>query len=295
MTSVGLIIRPWGRSTDEILACAREADRHGLRIWIAGQMLPISADARLAAHEPLALAGAIAAATSVSRIGFMVFAAPYLPAAYLAKALATLDHLSGGRLDIGLGAGYDAREFAALDVEFAGIDARLAHLEATLDAIEQPVRPAVVPEPLQDPRPPVWIGGQGRRVGDVVARRADWANFAKGIAPDDFGLRAGRIADAAREAGRPPGSVRFSLTGTFLGARRDSPVVAARARARGTSADDYVDGLRAANAFVGTGAEIAGQLAPYAERGCASVALWPLEGDLATAAGALAEVAAAMR
>src|SRR4051812_30230896 len=96
---VGLLLPQYHCSIEDTLATARSADAEALDIWIAGQLFPISTRPEGPAFEPLGLMGALATSTARSRLGFMALAAPYLPAIYLAKALITLDHLSGGRID----------------------------------------------------------------------------------------------------------------------------------------------------------------------------------------------------
>lgn len=298
---VGLLMPQYGCALEETLATAAEADRHGLDIWVAGQMLAISDDTGQSAFEPLTLMGAIAARTRRSRLGFMVLAAPYLPALYLAKALMTLDHLSDGRLDIGLGAGWREEEFEALGIPFEKGPARRATLEHVVDLIEAHGKGGSAAEQLdlpgppsvQRPRPPIWIAGRGERILEVVGRRADWANFARGISVEEFAASGEIVRDAARAAGRADDAVSLSLTGTFLGGDEEEVEAALerRAAARGTSADEYRATLRAANAFVGTPDQIAEQLRPYDDSGCRAVVLWPLDGGHVEGAATLGEVA----
>src|ERR1700730_12788333 len=105
-----------------MMSTARAADAASLDIWIAAQFFPISDEREKESFEPLSLMGALAAATERSRLGFMVLAPPYYSSIFLAKALVTLDQLSGGRIEVGLGAGWREEEFAALDVSFGSGD-----------------------------------------------------------------------------------------------------------------------------------------------------------------------------
>jgi alkanesulfonate monooxygenase SsuD/methylene tetrahydromethanopterin reductase-like flavin-dependent oxidoreductase (luciferase family) len=246
-----------------------------------------------------------------------VLAAPYLPEVYLAKALITLDHLSGGRIDVGLGAGWREEEFTALGQDFGSGASRRERLERTLDAIgalaagegaaipgSPPGRPPGAEEPhsrgvrsgppsVQQPRPPLWIAGKGPKILEVVGRRADWANFARGISVEDFHAAGEVVAAAARDAGRADGGPKLSLTGTFLGAGDPDEVarvVERRAGERGKHVDAYRAQLRRSNAFVGTPEEIADQLRPYVGAGCAATILWPLDGDHVGAPAVLARV-----
>jgi alkanesulfonate monooxygenase SsuD/methylene tetrahydromethanopterin reductase-like flavin-dependent oxidoreductase (luciferase family) len=298
---VGLLLPQYDAEIGATLASARAADEAGLDVWIAGQLFPISDRPEKDAFEPLTLMGALAAATTRSRLGFMVLAAPYYSAVGLAKSLITLDHLSGGRIEVGLGAGWREEEFTALGVPFAGGAKRRGQLEERIDALEALAagRPALAadgsevqsgPAALQSPLP-LWIAGRGPKILELVGRRAGWANFARGISIEDFRSAAEIAQAAATAAGRSDGGPRLSLTGTLIGALTEEEAerkLAARATARGKEPAAYREELRAANVLIGGPEQIAEQLAPYREAGCEAVVLWPLDGDHAGAPATLA-------
>ena len=299
---VGLLAPQFGATAGDALRAARAAEASGLEVWLAGQMLPMADSRAATALEPLTLMGAVAAATTTVRLGFMVLAAPYLPPLYLAKALLTLDELSGGRIEAGLGAGWREEEFAALGLERGALSARLAHLEATIDALDE-LSGAPVQEPrwppqaragLQRERPPVWVAGSGPKVLALAARRAQWTNFARGIGVEDFRAKGAEVTAAVRAEGRGEDATpRLSLTATFMTgdpadlARR----IAERAAARGVEAGEYERRLRAANVFVGPPEALAEQMREYADAGCGAFVLWPLDGDHERAAGHLGAAA----
>lgn len=298
---VGVLLPQYDAEIGATLASARAADAAGLDIWIAGQVFPISDRPQKAAFEPLTLMGALAVATTRSRLGFMVLAAPYYPAVGLAKSLITLDHISGGRIEVGLGAGWRAEEFAALGLPFeSGAKRRQALVERidTLEALaagEAATAPdgsqlESGPAALQAPLP-LWIAGRGPKILELVGRRASWANFARGISIEDFREAAAIARDAGTAAGRRDGGPRLSLTGTFIGAVSDAEAerkVAARAAARGRDAAEYQRELLGANVLIGGPERIAEQLSPFREAGCEAVILWPLDGDHVGAPDALA-------
>ena len=135
--------------------------------------------------EPFAALAFCAAATR--RIGVMTHlaVAPYRNPMLLAKAVATVDRLSSGRLTLAVGAGYLRSEFMALGRSF---DDRAALVEEALDVLDGVFAPEPFtyegrgwrslgqvssPAPVQGPRPPVWIGGSSRRSIELAARRAD--------------------------------------------------------------------------------------------------------------------------
>ena len=144
-------------------------------------------------YEALATLGALAADTEHARIGCLVFYVGYRNPALLAKAASTLDHLSGGRFELGLGAGWHVWEASAYGYAFPDIGTRLDMLDEATEIIRRlliderttysgrhfQVDDATCwPKPLQD-NLPLWIGGRGeRRTLEIVARRADGWNAA---------------------------------------------------------------------------------------------------------------------
>src|SRR5215218_6609296 len=162
--------------------------------------------------------------------------------AVLAKMAATLDQLSGGRLDLGLGAGWNQAEFAENGLPFPRPGERLAMLEEALrvlatllEAGDEPAsfqgrfftadRAPVLPGPVQRPRPPLWVGGSGDRLLGVVARAADGWNLCWSVTPEAYRERLAVLAAACERAGRPVGEVRRSLgLNTLIGTDADDLV-----------------------------------------------------------------------
>jgi probable F420-dependent oxidoreductase len=139
----------------------------------------------LAAIPAMAVA---AEATTTLRIGSRVLCIDYRPAAVLAKEAATLDFLSGGRLELGLGAGWLRREYEATGIPFDPIGTRIDRLEETVRFVKAHMAPGQLdiqgrhvtaheyegaPQPIQKPHPPIMIGGGGRRILSLAAREAD--------------------------------------------------------------------------------------------------------------------------
>ena len=182
---------------------------------------------------------ALAVRTSRVRLGTLVLATGFRPPTLLAKMAATLDQLSGGRLDLGLGAGWNEAEFVENGLPFPGPGERLAMLEEALGVLralltdaERPgsfsgryyraERAPVIPGSVQRPRPPLWVGGKGDRLLGVVARAADGWNVVWSITPDAYRERLGVLEAACGRAGRDPGEVRRSLgLNTLVGTDAD--------------------------------------------------------------------------
>ena len=125
---------------------------------------------------PFTVLGAIAAVTERLRLCTGILILPLDHPLVVAEQVAQLDELSGGRIVLGVGAGYRRHEFDALGVPY---DERVARLEAALELLPRAwtgsdlVVPQVVPAPLQLPHPPIWVGARGRRPLERAARLAD--------------------------------------------------------------------------------------------------------------------------
>jgi len=175
--------------------------------------------------DPVAALAYAAAVTSRIRLGVAVINAPYVSPSYLAKQAASIDVLSAGRLDLGLGLGWMPEEFAATGASMDRRGARTAEYIRVLHALwgTQPAefngefyavpRGTVLPLPVQDGGPPILLGGTApvalRRAGRladgwVTSSRADLSKIADSIAI---------VHDAAAAAGRDPAALRIICRG----------------------------------------------------------------------------------
>ncbi len=143
--------------------------------------------------SPVAAMATIAAATTTLRIGTFVFNNDLRHPAVLAQDMASLDVLSGGRLDIGVGAGWNRKEYDAIGLAFESVGTRVARLTESVAVLkgcfaEGPFSFAGEhytitdyeggPRPVQQPHPPFMIGGGGRRVLTLAGREADIVGLA---------------------------------------------------------------------------------------------------------------------
>ena len=166
------------------------------------------------AHDAILLAAAAAQATRTLRIGHVVLCNLFRHPAVTAQALMSLDHLSGGRLLAGLGAGWTETEFQMTGIGFPDIGTRLRMLDESLTCIRSlwtqerttfegefyRLNDAILwPKPLQQPHPPIVIGGSGRGALRLMAKHADVANIAVDTGkPAKLTLEGmGKITDAA--------------------------------------------------------------------------------------------------
>jgi probable F420-dependent oxidoreductase len=178
--------------------------------------------------DPMVALGFAAARTSRIRLGVAVINLPFVSPAYLAKQATTVDVLSGGRLDLGLGIGWMPEEFAAAGASTARRGARTEEYLAVLRTLwadevssfdgEFYTIPAgrQDPRPVQQPGPPVLLGGMSRRAmeragriadGWITSSRADLSKIAEAV---------GVIRETASAAGRDPGAVRIICRGVVM-------------------------------------------------------------------------------
>lgn len=198
----------WG----DVLALWQKADRWGYdSLWNFDHFYPIFVDPDGPCLEAWAMLSALAQATSRVRIGTMVNGNTYRNPCLTAKMAATLDHVSGGRLNLGIGAGWFELEHRAMGFDFKTVPKRLAALDEACQIIKgmftQPrttlhgkhytVTDVIgEPKPLQKPHPPILIGGTGEKVLlKLVAKHADMWN-ASGSAE-----RLGHLIDVIKRHG----------------------------------------------------------------------------------------------
>lgn len=228
-------------TADNQIRVAQTAERLGYHsVWVFQRLLyalepkneypPVPGPRWPAAFErvmdPIVTLAYVAAATRRVRLGTSVLLVPFYQPAVLAKMLATLDVLSGGRLEVGLGLGWAEDEYAAVGVPFARRGARadefIRCLKAawTDDVVEfagefyRIPRSRIEPKPLQRPHPPITVGGYS----PVVLRRAvtlgDGFNGGNMPLAQVAAIVAG-LGKAAAEAGRDPAALRVVARGSF--------------------------------------------------------------------------------
>jgi probable F420-dependent oxidoreductase len=235
---------------------------------------------------------ALATRTSRVRLGTLVMAVGFRPPTLLAKMAATLDQLCGGRLDLGLGAGWNEAEFTENGLAFPRPGERLAMLEeglgvlaALLTDAEAPAsfqgrfyraeQAPVLPGPVQRPRPPLWVGGGGDRLLGVVARAADGWNLCWSVTPERYQERLGVLAAACRRVGRPLAEVRRSLGLSTLIGRDPDDLVERWRRLQSWTPGGILDRVElrdwAASRLVGTPEEVLAQLRGWEAQGVEQV------------------------
>jgi alkanesulfonate monooxygenase SsuD/methylene tetrahydromethanopterin reductase-like flavin-dependent oxidoreductase (luciferase family) len=232
--SFGIATAPQQVSYDDLLRVWREADTVPQidHAWAFDHLLPIGGDKDGPIFEGWTLLSALAAQTTRLRLGLLVTSNRIRPPALLAKIAATVDVVSGGRLDFGIGAGsrtdipwarreYDAYGLPYRDAAYAvGSLAEACSVIRRLWTEDQPfdfdgsylnlTGAFCNPKPVQRPGPPVVIGGQAAATLRVVAEHADVWNFPGGDV--EAAIRRGAVLDRfCAEIGRDPASITRSL------------------------------------------------------------------------------------
>jgi F420-dependent oxidoreductase-like protein len=225
------------------------------------------------------LAG-IARETSSIRLGTMVTSATFRHPGPLAISVAQVDEMSGGRVELGIGAGWFEAEHQAYAIPFPPLGERFDRLTEQLEILTglwtTPVgekfgysgtqyaiaESPALPKPAQSPHPPIIIGGGGaKRTPALAAQFA--AEFNIPFAPlDTAKTQFERVAAALKEAGRPADALTYSAAFVVCGGR-DEAEIARRADAIGREVDE----LRSNSPLVGTPTEIADKLGPFIEAG----------------------------
>lgn len=218
----------------EILAVWREAD--GIELfesgWVFDHFYPIKSAKRPEPDltgpclEGWSLLAALAQATTRLRLGALVTGVHYRHPAVLANIVATTDIISGGRLEVGIGAGWNEQESGAYGIELGSMRERLDRFDEACEVIIGMLSQEVTsfqgdyyqltdarcePRPVQQPHPPIVIGGVGeKRILPAVARHAQQWDASAATATGDFPRKLERVHELCREIGRDPREIATS-------------------------------------------------------------------------------------
>jgi F420-dependent oxidoreductase-like protein len=228
---LGIEVNQQGLEWSEILERVRFVEDAGFDgAWVFDHFKPISGDPEGPCLEGWTLLAGLSVATTRIRLGALVTGITYRYPSVLAAEAVTVDHISGGRLEVGVGAAWFEGEHRELGIPFPRTRERAERLEegirimrvlmtrdyASLDGRYYQLRDATYhPRPVQRPHPPIWIGAQGEKLMlPIAARQADvW----HASAPLDVMVAKSALLDRyAEEAGRDPadiaraGSIRLS-------------------------------------------------------------------------------------
>ncbi|MGW4365296.1 LLM class F420-dependent oxidoreductase [Nocardia takedensis] len=260
-------------------------------LWVYDHFHTVPVPTEEATHEAWTLMSAFAAATSRIRLGQMCTAMSYRNPVYLAKVAATVDLISGGRVEMGIGGGWYEHEWRAYGYGFPSAGDRLRRLdegvqifrqawtkgEATLDGKHYQVDGAIVrPLPLQDGGIPLWIAGGGEKVTlKIAAKYAHYTNFSGAL--DEFERKSGLLREHCATVGTDyEAIVRSSNFNVAIGAteaeveQRLSAIAARMTPFLGAeAAAAYVDNTYRGTAAVGTPEQVVENLREVTDLGLA--------------------------
>jgi F420-dependent oxidoreductase-like protein len=272
---------------DHILETAQAIDASGWdSLWVYDHFHTHPGVTHESVFDAWTLMASIAAVTSRVRIGQMCTCVLYRPPTLLAKIAASVDAISKGRLDVGIGAGWSDKEFAAYGYDYPSNKIRLDMLdeaaqvlktmwttdEAHFEGEHYQVRGAITrPLPQQKPHPPLWIcGGGEKRTLRIVAKYGDMSNFGKSV--PEFVHKSDVLAGHCEAVGRNFDEIGRSVHLMSLVGRDQADVDAkleVAARRRNTSAEAF-----AAEHLVGTVEQVNDVVGQYADAGCAEFVLY---------------------
>jgi F420-dependent oxidoreductase-like protein len=249
----GLRLPQEGADFSELRDIAQAAEQLGYHsLWLYDHFYHFPFYDNVRILEPWTLMSVLAGATQTIRLGTMVLCNGYRPPALLAKMAATLDVLSGGRLEMGYGAGWHAEEFAAYGYDFPPVATRIRQMEEGLTVMKRlwseerasfsgkfyQVHDAICePKPVQQPHPPITIGGGGEQLLlRAVARHADIWNYFPAPLPE-YEHKASVLDAHCRTHGRDPQSVERSLVMSTITAEWEKEV---RDQLEGAKARGYM-------------------------------------------------------
>jgi F420-dependent oxidoreductase-like protein len=224
----GIKTAPQYTTYDDILRIWREADQVPIfeHAWVFDHLIAVGDDPSGPCLEGWTLLSALAAETERLRVGVMVTSNTFRHPAVLAKMAATVDQISHGRLDFGIGAGWNDLEHSSTGIPLYPASERIAHLGEACEAIQRLWTEDSVdfagryyhldgarcqPKPLQRPRPPIVIGGGGERLTlRVVAQYADIWNIIP-ASVEEFARKSAILDEHCTAVSRDPETIERSV------------------------------------------------------------------------------------
>ena len=271
----------WQKAVD-IAVLAEELGYHS--IWVYDHFHNVPRPAHEAVFECWTTMAAISQRTSRIRLGQMVGCNGYREPALLAKITSTIDVISGGRLEWGIGAGWYENEFRGYGYQFPKPKDRIGMLKESVEIVKSMwtntetsydgdyyklVRANCDPKPLQVPNPPIWIGGGGEQLTlRVVAEHADCSNF--GGKPEEWARKREILKGHCAAVGRDEEEIRKTWSPEVFIRSTEKEVAA---RTTGGLWGEPVESWRDGN-LVGTPEQVAEKIAKYVAIGCTGFVPW---------------------
>ena len=271
----------WNKAV-EIAVRAEELGYDSL--WVYDHFHNVPRPAQEAVFECWTTIAAISQRTSTIRLGQMVGCNSYRNPGLLAKITSTIDVISGGRLDWGIGAGWYESEYKGYGFEFAKPSDRIGMLKETVEIVKsmwsQPEttydgkyyklsRANCDPKPLQKPNPPIWIGGGGEQLTlRVVAQHADVSNFGSSV--EEFISKREILKGHCAAIGRDEESIRKTISSeVFIRETEKEVIDAGCLSAWGGDPEQWRQ-----KALVGTPEQVSEKIQKYLDAGCSGFIPW---------------------
>jgi alkanesulfonate monooxygenase SsuD/methylene tetrahydromethanopterin reductase-like flavin-dependent oxidoreductase (luciferase family) len=249
---------------DTIVSCAQAAVRAGAEsLWLSDHLFLDLAkyggsDERRGCYEPIVTLAALARLVPDARLGTLVLCEALRPASVAAKALATLDRVSGGRVDVGVGAGWYEPEYEAIGMDMPSPGERLDRLTEAVQVLcgllgggpftfdgahHRALDAPNLPRAVQEPRPRVFVGGKGNRLLRVAAEHADGWNTCWVWTPEAYRERLAVLETACARVDRDLATVWRTLGLYALCGENERDLERRFERWRATSPRGVADGL----------------------------------------------------
>ena len=253
-------------------------------IWVYDHFHNVPAPAHEAVFECWTTMAAISQRTSRIRLGQMVGCNSYRNPGLLAKITSTIDVISGGRLDWGIGAGWYENEYRGYGFDFKKPSDRIGMLKETVEIVKSMWSNAETtydgkyyrlerancdPKPLQKPLPPVWIGGGGEKVTlRVVAEHADVSNFGSSV--EEFVHKREVLKGHCAAIGRDEDTIRKTISSEVFIRETEKEIIEAGSKSLwGDSAESW-----RSKALVGTPEQVSEKIQRYLDAGCTGFIPW---------------------
>jgi alkanesulfonate monooxygenase SsuD/methylene tetrahydromethanopterin reductase-like flavin-dependent oxidoreductase (luciferase family) len=289
----GVQIEPqFGFSYNDVLEIADAALGNGFEVvWFSDHFMLDEDATDRELLDPWLLMAALVRDNAKIRVGSLVFCSSYRMPALHAKMAATIDVLSNGRLEFGIGAGWKKLEYNAYGYEFPDFETRTDQLgeaieiirgawtqdKFTFEGTHYQVKELVsFPKPVQKPHPAIWVGSNmgGPKMIDLAARYGDGLNVAWGFSPEQTIAIFGQLADFAVKHDRKPESIAKSVglwTRILESEAEMEEKIRKGAAARGVSEEAYRQ--RVASSLWGTSQTVADRIAQYRDQGVTEIIL----------------------
>lgn len=276
------------RSYDELLGLWRAAERLGFTsAWLYDHLVPVGGDLDGNVFEAWTLLSSLLSRTERIRGGILVSCVMYRHPSMVAKQAVTIDHASGGRVDVGLGSCWNEWEADLYGIPFPPARERSERLVEAIDVLRTMWAPGehnhdgryyrisgahASPQPVQRPGPPVWVGGMGARTAAIVAAKADGWNTIF-VTLDEYRDHLDRVRRACDEIGRDHKTLRLSF-GQRVSVDRDERRAEQRARAQYERNDVPFDEHIRERFIFGNALQVAERIAAFRDLGVEQFVLW---------------------